>query len=160
MRKAQLTEIFSVVIVIFVLAISSIFGSYFLTQFNTQLNNTTNDSSITNLVNQGNENFKNSIDGMVLVFAGILIVGAGILAFILPTHPIFIIISVISLFFLIPISNIIKDVYFDMTNQTVLNSTAVFYSNTNVVFSNLPVIFLIANIIFIIVMFLKEMVLQ
>jgi len=84
-----------------------------------------------------------------------LIVGAAVLAFLLPTHIIFIVVAIIAMFFLVPASGIMKDVYFAFTNQSVLNATAVFYTNSNTVMLNFPVIVLIADAVFIVAMFVK-----
>jgi len=155
-RQAQLSEVIIVAVLVVSVLMVSVFGSYFINEFRLRLNESNpNITEADNLFDTGRTNFHNTVDGMSLVLAGLLIIGAGLLAFLLPTHLLFIVVAIIGLFFLVPASGILKDVYFAFTNQTVLNATAVFFTSSNTVMTNFPLIMLIADLVFIITMFVK-----
>jgi hypothetical protein len=107
------------------------------------------------LITEVNSRYQAGFDGAVVFLAGILIVGSALLAFIVPFHPIFIVVGIVALFPLLYISGILTEVFFAVTNQTILNETLIYYSRNNIVMNNLSMIGLIADTVFLAIMFFK-----
>ena len=154
-KRGQFYEVAFIGSLLFIAFFGAILMTYLMGLFSDFFSAQTYGNASKDLIDTGLNNYKTVIDGSALILAGLLLVGVVALAFILPTHPIFIVIGIIGLFFLVPYAGLVKDIYFYATNETILNSTAVQFTNANTVMSNLPMFLLIADILFIVAMFTK-----
>jgi hypothetical protein len=86
---------------------------------------------------------------MVFVIFGLCIV-SGLLAFLIPSHPAFLVINIILLAILIPVSSMLANVYYELSTSPEFSSAASHFPYTYQVFSYLPLITLVMDVIIIV----------
>jgi len=155
-RNAQFLDVSHIALGIVAFILVSIFVSYLIDTLQVQFNQTDpNNTILQDIIDENKVKYKDTMDGSSLIVAGFLIIVAGILAIIVPAHWIFVILGFIFGVVIVIFGGIMSDVFVMFTNQTVLNATAIQYTNSRLVMSNFPMILLVADVVFTITMFIK-----
>jgi len=147
-----------VILLLFVAVIVLLFSSFFFTkfyeavEFEPAFNDTTTQSSMKD-AQTGLFNVDNTIFFLFIGFVIFLIISA----FLIRTHPIFMVIMIILLFLITMFSFIISNTYQGMIEGGGEFGTfsLTHYPKTNFIFENLPLLFFIVDIFVLIAMFSK-----
>jgi len=147
-RKAQVQNVIGLFVIIITLAITIIFGRYFLGNFYDALD----EGGVTTVTsNQSRDTFLANyavFDYALTILCFVLIGGMMITSFMIPTHPIFIVVNVFGIFVLLFLGMIMTNIYgeFVAGNETALTigATADQFSLTNFLMNNIAFIGAIA----------------
>ena len=155
-RRGQIIEIALVIIVAFIFILANVIAGHIGLQIKDNLNNSnilTNESK--EMLNSGVNNEINTMDNLTLFIIGVIIVGIGVFSYLLPIHPAFVIIVIILSPFIVWLSGVVSNVYSDISTQTILNTTAIYFTNGNMVMAYLPFFTMAAIVSFVAGMFMK-----
>jgi len=142
-KKGQVTQVLTLMLVIFVVGLTVILGKLILSSFYTAIESENTDAMTT--AQESVEAQYAVFDYGLVTLTIIMIIGLSITSFLIPTHPIFFGINVVGIFFLVFIGMILTNVYGEMVAgetgiSTGLDEVAEDYSKTNFLLSKLPYI--------------------
>lgn len=142
-KKAQIQEIITLFVVIFAVGITILLGRYILTEFYDAIDDSgiTQTQEMNDTQNEINTSFL-GFDYAMVVLVAVIIIGLMITSFMIPTHPIFIVVNIIGIFFLVFLGMVLNNVYGEIVagEDEVLGTQADEYSLLNYLITKLPYI--------------------
>lgn len=156
-KKAQIQDIIFFAVLLFGLAFALVIGRIVLNKFNSALEegNLQTTESRQALVDWGI--VWPTFDNMILIVLVLLAIGLIITSFMIPTHPIFLVINVFGIFFLVFIGAVLSNMYYDIiVSDADLVSSADNFPKINFVMNYLPYILAVLIFITTIVMYSRS----
>lgn len=141
-HKAQVAEIGFVIVMITVISLSFIFAAYVYKTIQPQINGA---ASATNASITAYNAFESAFPifdhAMIFIIIG-LTVGLLITSFLIPTHPVFLVINIFGFMILVFLSAVMSNTYYNVAamDPLLLNVTQNYYPATNTVMQYLPMI--------------------
>lgn len=155
-KKGNLPDIALIVVVLFAFAIAATFGKVVIDEMNDNLANKSSIPNSTKSVLSGAQGSYNSlVDGAFLFAMVITFIGIVISAFFIRSHPIFFVIGIIFMIFLLFVSMVLQDTWQEMTSKTILGSRAAEFTIIDFILGNLPYVVVIIGFTIIIVLYAK-----
>lgn len=140
--KSQIQEISFVIFMITSIALCFVFAAYIYGAIMPQINSPSiaNINSIT-AYNKFQAAFPIFDNSMIFIVIG-LTVGLLVTSFLIPTHPVFLIINIFGFMVLVFLSAVMSNTYFDIAamNPSLTNVTQVYYPHTSYIMQYLPII--------------------
>lgn len=154
--RGSITDLFLIVVLIFIFAVSLLFMGYFGNTLTTQIQTQDPTNATGNLTVSMNRSFA-VIDGLTAFLLVGLVVAVVATAVLIRANPVFIVFFLfVGLVLLILISALFSNVYSDLAQDPHLTSYANTYSTTGLIINNFPVIMLIIGVIVAIVLYGKS----
>jgi hypothetical protein len=117
-KKGQITQIILLFVVIFTITVTVLIGDYILDEVYSSLDDAgINTPAMTAAQNTIQNDFA-VFDYGIVVLGVALIVGLMITSFLIPTHPIFIVINIIGIFILVFLGMVMSNVYGEIVSGT------------------------------------------
>lgn len=154
-KKSQLFQIGFLIVILFSIALTMIVSVYIMNKFFAAVNegglatNETNDAIANFAVIP--KTFDYSYIFIVIMLTAVLL----ITSFMIPSHPVFMLVNVIGIFFMVVLSMAISNVYGEIITNAELESTAESFTMTNFAMNYLPYICIIAVVLSTIIMYAK-----
>ena len=157
MFRGSIMDIFTIIAVLFIFTFSMLIGSAMLTQAGENFDTIDDDyGDITTYYFAKGQTSFNIMDTLtIFIFFG-LGIAMLVSAFFIKTHPIFFVVSLILLTFVLLFSAVISNSYQEMGESDALSVEANKYTLTSTVMNNLPTLVLILSALVLIVMFGKS----
>lgn len=157
MFRGSIMDIFTIIAVLFIFTFSMLIGSAMLTQAGENFDTIDDDyGNITTYYFAKGQTSFNIMDTLtIFIFFG-LGIAMLVSAFFIKTHPIFFVVSLILLTFVLLFSAVISNSYQEMGESDALSVEANKYTLTSTVMNNLPTLVLILSALVLIVMFGKS----
>jgi len=139
-KKDQIMEIAFVLFILASCAIAAVIAVFVYNEIGAQLNQSTfqtaESAAAYEKVGEGWHILDNA---MVFVVIG-LTLGLIITSFLIPTHPVFVLINIVGFMILVFIGAVYSNVYFDLVNMSpgMLNASVTYFSNTAAIMKFLP----------------------
>ena len=157
-KKGQVTQVLTFMLVIFVIGLTIMLGKLIMSEFYAAVESENTEAMST--AQASIEAQYATFDYGLVALSVIMIIGLLITSFLIPTHPIFFVINIVGIFFLVFIGMILTNVYGEMVAgqtgiDTGLDEVANDYNKTNFLLSNLPYIGAVVLAIVSIVQFSK-----
>jgi len=138
-KKGNFLAILVLMVVMLVFAITVVLSNYISNNFLTQFNNATNPTETQLEIQEGFTSSYIIYDYSVVFMVIGLIIGLMITSYLVPTHPVFLVINVIGIFVLIGFGMIMTNLYADLISADQgLSDVASNYSRMNFVIQYLP----------------------
>lgn len=164
--KGSTSDVLLIMLTVFTVALIAIVGGVVLqdvvdSTVNQTITITTSDGStdevqIVNLTHiQKGQDAMRLYDAMMPFILGGLLITAVVLAFMIPTHPVFIVPAIFSLLLIVIISAQLTNAYNEIATNPTLIDEANNFSNTALIMSNLPLIAVIMGVIIMVAMFIS-----
>lgn len=156
-KKEQIMEIAFVLFVLTSCAIAAVIGVYVYKQIGNQLNQSNLQTTESAQAYEKMDNGWHILDNAMLFVVVGLAIGLIVTSFLIPTHPVFILVNIVGFMVLVFIGAIYSNTYFDIVNTTpeMLNASVTYYPHTAMVMSRLPFIAAILVFICSVVMYTK-----
>lgn len=167
-RKTQINEFVAFIVIVFSICLTIILSKYALVKIHegfSSLDSDVVDAEAMTLINNSFNTFESDwaiFDGSIMFIIIGLTIGMIISAFLIPVHPVFLIVNIIGMIFLVFFGAILSNLYYEIAaaegiNETVYNSiTGVnSFPSIDVVMHYLPFICAIVILIVTIVMYGK-----
>jgi len=155
--KFQLMEISFVLFVLASAAIAAVLGSYVYRQIGTQLNQSSLQTPESAAAYEKMDRAWYIVDNAIVFVTIGLTLGLIVTSFLIPTHPVFVLINIVGFMILVFIGAVYSNTYFDIANSSpeMLNATLTYYHSTTTIMTYLP--YLAAMLVFLcsVVMYTK-----
>lgn len=150
------TDLIAIVVIIFVFAMSVFIGHTILSEYDEFLEGRDDMPPLAyNITDRALQAFAN-LDFMFIFVVGGLMIAAIIGAFLIPTHPIFLVLAVVVFILVLIIVPQIANVFLEFSESTTLNaSTVVTFPTMVSIWNIMPLIVLVFGALFIIVTYAK-----
>lgn len=148
--RGSINDLFYVILIIFIFAIVTLVAGRILVEWDSATNSTLNAT----YAQQG----MRALEALNLGFILLLVGGAIaviLMAFMIPSHPVFFIISIILLLVFIVVVPQISNIYLQIAGTDSMVDLGNQYSTMTVIMQNLPLFFVVIGIIVMIVMYAK-----
>jgi hypothetical protein len=153
MRGSTL-DLLELIVIFFAFSVISIISLYLMTEFNAGVQGMFTSNVSYDVLNQTVDTMKGFDAAGVFVFFGIA-TGIIISAFLIKSHPVFFVISIFVLAFVIVVAAQISNVFIEFGRADEIIASANEFSLTIQIFNNLPTIIMVLGIIVSIVMYAK-----
>ena len=138
-KKGQISNIAYFLILVFSVIFTLVVSKYILTEFNTALEDDDLHTTESRQALVDMDVAFPTFDNMILVVIILLSVGLIITSFLIPTHPIFMVINVFGIFFLAFLGMLLSNMYADIIDESVeLASVYSTFPKLNFVMNQLP----------------------
>lgn len=159
-KKGQIGQVVILMITLLAIGLTIMVGRLILTEFYTTLDENDLNSPAMETAQAGVESAFGSFDYAMVILTIVLMIGLIITSFLIPTHPLFMVINIIGIFVLVFIGMILTNVYGetvagDAGVSSGLSIVADDFGKTNYLLSRLPFIGAIAIFISSVVMYAK-----
>ena len=140
-KKAQIPSVLTFFMILFAVTVTVILGKTVLNEVYGALNNESMMTATANITrNTMNDNFL-VFDYAIPLLAVVMIIGLMITSFLIPTHPIFLVINIVGIFVLVFLGMVMTNVYGEIVSgegATFFGTVADDYPTTNQLMQYLP----------------------
>src|SRR4030042_1283864 len=144
-RHGQVIQIAIIIIALFVIGFSLVFGNYVVAQFNTAIQDDFSEPAKDFITNSAPA--WSFADAAYIVFIVLLLISIAVTYLYIPTHPVLVFVEFIMLVFVVIVGGIISNVNSNLFNDTLLNSTASNYPIVTLVNNNLGFVAVIFGVV-------------
>lgn len=156
-KKGQITQVVLFMVIIFVVGITVLFGKLILSEFYDAISGTDIETVKGSEAQASLEANYAVFDYGLIVLTVVLFIGMIITSFMIPSHPIFMVVNIIGIFMLVFIGMILTNVYGELVagDTSVLEEQANEFVSINFLISKLPYIGAIVIFVTSIVMYAR-----
>lgn len=154
MAKGSILDLGAIIVIVAILVITWFLSSLIFNKFWEKYNETNPSQEEQHIMNKGSSAFNIGINMIPFVMIGSGI-GAIVLAFLIPSHPVFLPLSIIALVIFMALSVVFSNVLYDFLNSSMLVGIANQYSLVVSIVKFLPHIITVFGVVIIIVMYSK-----
>jgi hypothetical protein len=154
MSKGSIFDVLIIAISLTVLAIGILVASIVMTNVQVSMGPTLDNPVATEALQQGTNAINTFNYGFVIIAVG-LGLGSVIFAFLTPTHPIFMILSILMLMIFIIIIPQLSNVYQTMTSDAIFTGAAANFGLMSLIMNNLPLFSTVFAVMIMIALYLR-----